>query len=62
MCMGSKPKIPDPTPPPQPPPEPKPVEFNDEKDPRKAKRLGTRRLQIPLSGGGSGGAGLSVPK
>jgi hypothetical protein len=57
MCIGGKtpsiPAAPKPTPPPQ---EQKPMEFAEEDDPRIAKRLGTKRLQIGVSGtvGGSG--------
>lgn len=58
MCIGSKPPSIPPAPKPTPPPEEqKPMEFAEEDDPRLAKRLGTRRLQIGVNGA-SGGSGV----
>ena len=62
MCL-SKPRIP-PTPAPviAPPEQQKVLELNPaltKKSSRKAKQVGTRKLQIPLGGTG-GGSGLNV--
>ena len=60
MCMGAKPPsipaAPKPTPPPE---EQKPMEFAEQDDPRIAKRLGTKRLQIGVTGAG-GGSGMQA--
>lgn len=65
MCMGS-PKLP-PAPDPViiPPEQEKKLELNPESKKsksKKAKRLGTRKLQIPMGGKGTGSSGLNIPR
>jgi len=61
MCLfPSTPKIPDPIPPIPPPPEVKPMEFKEKTNPTTAKRLGTKRLQVPPRVGRSSGSGVAV--
>lgn len=64
MCM-SKPSIPAPTPPPVIAPEQeKKLELNPKaktSQSKKAKKAGTRSLQIPMGGIGGGASGLNIP-
>ena len=60
MCLFSKPKIPEPVPPIPPPPEIKPMKFKEETNPTEAKRLGTKRLQVPPRVGKNKGSGVNV--
>ena len=58
MCSPDIPEAPDPLPPPA---EPAKIKQKARKQtPKDAKRLGTKKLQIPLSK--AKGAGLGVPK
>lgn len=59
MCLAPKPpKIEGPPPPPPPPPETKPMEMTNVNDPKKQKRIGTKRLQVSMDGAGSSGLGI----
>lgn len=61
MCLFKSPKIDQPTPPPQPLPTLNPMQMQE--DPlagvMRRKKLGSRRLQVPLRS--SKGSGLGIP-
>lgn len=61
MCMSS-PKIDKPPAPEIKPPEEKKLELNPETNlsGKKAKRVGTKKLQIPMTGTAGSGSGLKV--
>ncbi len=62
MCIA-QPKIPNaPAPVLDPPAQQKKLELNPALTKTKqSKKLGTRKLQIPLGGTGSGGSGINIP-